>query len=479
MTSLAELLVLSIQAFAVFAILFFVVVNTNYLLIHVVALLGLYDRKRESEWDPPYQELGSPFLPGIAVIVPAYNEAETIEENLRSLLSLEYPDAEVVVVNDGSTDDTLGRLRAAYDLSPIDAEVPFEMPCEPVRQVYGSATHENLLVVDKENGGKSDALNAGVWLTDKELFCSVDADTVIDRSSLLQVVRPFREYPERVVATGGSVRLANRSTVEFGQVTDVVVPSTPLLGLQVVEYLRAFYSGRLGLDRLGGLILISGAFGVFRTDIAREVGGYRRDTVTEDFDFVLRIHRHMIDADREYDVTFVPEPVAWTEAPETLAALSRQRRRWYRGMVETLATHRDLIGRRKYGRVGTYALPYFLLSEAVGPILEGFGYLLLPVMALLGILDPAVVLMFFLVTSVFGVFLSWFCVFSEVSTYRRYGRASETAVLLAYGILENVGYRQWKAYIAWRGLYEYLTGIDAWGRMSRTGFGTQRSPDDD
>jgi len=470
-------LVTAIQSFAVVAICYYAVINTNYLVLHVLALDELRTRVRGSEWNPPYNELGSPFLPGIAVIVPAYNEAETIETSLRSFLSLEYPDTEVVVVNDGSTDGTLETLVDRYDLVAVDAPVPFEVPCEPIRGVYRSELYDDLLVVDKENGGKSDALNAGLWLTDQELFCSVDADTIIDRASLLQVVRPFLERPERTVATGGSLRVANRCTIEFGQITEVRLPRNPLVGLQVMEYLRAFYSGRLGLDRLGGLILISGAFGVFDTQTAREIGGFRRDSVTEDFDLVVRLHRHMIEEGREYAVTFVPEPVAWTEVPGTLSVLSRQRRRWYRGLVDTLVRHRSVIGSPRHGRVGTYAFPFFLLAEAVGPLLEGLGLVLLPVMVLLGILDPYVFLIFFLTTGLFGVLLSWFSVYSEVWTYRRYGGVYQTVLLLWYGVLENVGYRQWKAYIAWRGLFEYLRGDRSWGRMDRSGFDREQEPE--
>lgn len=473
--SLAGVLATAILAFGAVVIVYYAIINVNYLLVHVLALRSLQRQQRETDWEPPYDEMGSPFLPGVAIIVPAYNEAATIVESVRSFLSLEYPDSEVIVVNDGSDDETLARLQDGYDLVEIDAEVPFDVPCEPIRSVYRSATHDDLVVVDKPNGGKSDALNAGLWLTEKDLYCAVDADTLIDQDSLLQVVQPFLERDE-VVATGGSVRVANQCTVEHGQVTDVTLASQWLVGLQVMEYLRAFYSGRLGLDSLNGLVIISGAFGVFRTDVAREIGGYRRDTVTEDFEFVIRLHRYMRDADRPYDVTFVPEPVAWTEVPETIPALSRQRRRWYRGMVETLVMHRDMIGNRDYGRVGTYALPFFLFFEMLGRLLEGLGWVILLPVVLLGMLDPYVFLIFFLATSVFGVLLSWFGIYSEVSTYRRYGNVSETIMLLFYGALENVGFRQWKSYIAWRALYEYRTGVEEWGVMERTGFGSEEPP---
>ena len=455
----------------VFIITYYLLINTGYLLIHVLALLELRDSVRESAWNPSFQAFDSPFYPGVAMVVPAYNEAASIVESIRSMLSLNYPDQEIVVVNDGSTDATLQRLRDAFDLCPIDATVPYDVPSEPIRGVYRSATHENLLVVDKENGGKSDALNAGLWLTDQELFCAVDADTVIDRDALLDVVAPFLEAPSRTVASGGTIRVANDCVVEDGQIKEINLPKTGIAGVQVMEYLRAFYSGRLGLSRLNGLILISGAFGVFRTDRVREIGGYRHDTITEDFDVVVRLHEYLSDADIDYRIDYVPEPVAWTEVPESLRTLSRQRRRWYRGMLETIVASRRLFFRRAYGRIGTVVLPFYAAAEAMGPLIEGFGYVLLPIAWYLGILNIEFFLTFLLLTVGVGIFLSWFGVFSEVWSFNRYESPWDVSRLLWYGILENFGYRQWKTFVAWHGLIEYLRGEQSWGVMERKGFG--------
>jgi cellulose synthase/poly-beta-1,6-N-acetylglucosamine synthase-like glycosyltransferase len=472
MTTLTEVGLQLIAISGVAVIAYYAVINVFYLLIHVLALFELRDNVREVDYDPPFRPFASPFYPGVAVLVPAYNEAATIVESMNALLALNYPDAEIVVVNDGSTDATLATLTGHFDLVPVDAEVPYDVPSEPIRGVYRSETHEEILVVDKENGGKSDALNAGLWVTDKELFCAVDSDTIIERDALLEIVRPFLRDPERTVASGGTIRVANDCTVEDGAVTEVALPKTGLPGLQVMEYLRAFYSGRLGLARLNGLILISGAFGVFRTDHVRAIGGYRHDTTTEDFDVVVRLHRHLIDEDEEYRVDFVPEPVAWTEVPESRRVLGRQRRRWYRGMLETLVTNRGMLFNPKYGRVGTGVLPMFTAAEAIGPLVEGFGYVLLPVAWYLGALDPEFFVVFFLLTSGFGIFLSWFGIFSEAWSFNRYEDPRQILRLLWYGILENVGYRQWKTVVAWQGLLEYLRGEGSWGAMERTGFGT-------
>ena len=455
----------------VFIVTYYLLINVGYLLIHILALLELRDNVREAEWTPPYRPFDSPFYPGVAMIVPAYNEAASIVESVRSMITLNYPDQEIVVVNDGSTDATMDRLRQAFDLEAIDTEIPYDVPAEPIRGVYRSRTHEDLLVVDKENGGKSDALNAGLWLTDQKLFCAVDSDTLIDRNALLEVVKPFLEEPDRAVASGGTIRVANNCVVEDGEIQEVNLPKTGVAGIQVMEYLRAFYSGRLGLSRLKGLILISGAFGVFRTDRVREIGGYRHDTITEDFDIVVRLHEYLSDEDIEYRVDFVPEPVAWTEVPDNLRTLGRQRRRWYRGMIETVIASRRMFLRRRYGRVGTVILPFFTAAEAIGPLIEGFGYVLLPIAWYFDLLAVEFFLTFLLLTVGVGIFLSWFGVFSEVWSFNRYERPIDVARLLWYGIIENVGYRQWKTIVAWHGLVEYIRGEDSWGVMERSGFG--------
>jgi len=473
MHSIEHLVSTVLVPFGLFVVCYYAVINGWYLVLHVLALVELREDVRESRWDPSFRKFASPFYPGIGIVVPAYNEEATIVESVQSMLSLNYPELEVVVVNDGSTDATLTRLRETFDLEAVDADIPFDIPAEEIHDVYRSTTYEELLVVDKANGGKSDALNAGIWLTEMRLFCAVDSDTIIDRDALLSLVRPFLEAPTTAVASGGVIRVANECQIEDGVVKEVELPKTGLAGLQVMEYLRAFYSGRLGLNRINGLILISGAFGLFQTDAVREVGGYRHDTITEDFDIVMRLHRHLKETNREYTVDFVPEPVAWTEVPTTRRVLGRQRRRWYRGMVENIVTHRRMLFNPRYGRVGTVVMPFFVAAETVGRLLEGLGYVLLPLAWYFGFLDIEFFFVFFLLTTGFGVFLSWFGIFSEVWSFNRYDSPWQVLRLLWYGVLENFGYRQWKTIVAWQGLFEYLKGVDTWGAMERTGFSTE------
>lgn len=447
---------------------YFALINGGYLLIHAVALVALRGEARARRRPPAYDPRSSPFVPGIAIVVPAYNEAAGIVTSVRSLLNLEYPDFEVVVVNDGSTDDTLARLREGFALHRVKADYPVDAPCAEIRDVYRAADVP-VTVIDKANGGKADALNAGVFFTDEPLFCAVDADSVIERGALLSVVRPFLTDPDRTVATGGAVRVANGCTIRRGLVEDVALSSAPLVGLQTMEYLRAFLGGRVGLSSMQGLLIISGAFGVFRTNPVRDIGGYSTDTVTEDMELVVRLHRHFAERDRPYRVAFLPRPVVWTEVPESLSVLGRQRGRWYRGLLESLTVHRDMIGRRRYGAIGLFAMPFFLFIEGLGPLVEGLGYVIVPIAFLAGALDVRFFLLFLAVAVGLGTFMSWLGVLSEVLTYQRYERPREIVALLGYGLAENVLYRQWKAFVAWRALVRFLRGDVSWGEMTRVG----------
>ncbi|WP_247005001.1 glycosyltransferase family 2 protein [Halosolutus gelatinilyticus] len=446
---------------------YFAIVNGSYLFIHLVSIASLQWNVRDRLLNPTYNPYRSPFFPGIAIVVPAYNEEAVISDSVRSLLNLEYSVFEVVVVNDGSNDGTLRRLLEDFELDPVGEDVPFDLPCEPVHEVYQS-NEVDLVVIDKENGGKADALNAGVFFTDQPLFCAIDADSIVERGSLLEVIEPFLQDPERTIATGGAVRVANGCSITRGTVTEVALSGNRLAPLQTVEYLRAFLSGRVGLSALQSLLIISGAFGVFRTSAVREVGGYSTNTITEDMELIIRLHRHYVDTD--YRIAFVPYPVVWTEIPDDRRVLASQRMRWYQGLLETLWMHRRMIGNPKYGVIGLFALPFFLLVEAIGPLIEGVGYVIVPIAFVFGMLNVPFFLLFLGVAVGIGTLLSWLSVLNEVISFRRYRNPKDIVTLLAYGLAEHAPYRQWKAWIAWLALARYVRGDSAWGEMVRVGF---------
>jgi cellulose synthase/poly-beta-1,6-N-acetylglucosamine synthase-like glycosyltransferase len=395
----------------------------------------------------------SPLTPPISILVPAYNEAAGITDSVRSLLALEYPSLEVVVVSDGSTDETVAKLVEAFDLRPVQRPLPPFLPHRPVRGVYSPRGRLNLLVIDKENGGKADALNAAINFSSHPLVCGIDADSI----------------PERTVVSGGVIRVANGCRIDRGQIVEVGLPREPLPMFQVVEYLRAFLAARTGWSAINGLLLVSGAFGLFRKDAVLAAGGYRTSTVGEDMELVVRLHRVMREQRRPYRVVFVPDPVCWTEAPNTARVLRRQRRRWHRGSVETLLMHRRMVGNPRYGAVGLLSLPVLLLFEVLGPVVEVSGYAVSMVAFAQGAIDPATFVLFLAVAVLSGLVLTVGAIALEDTTVRRHASWRDLGRMLLYAVLENAGYRQ--VLLVWRleGFWQ-LVRKGEWGAMERRGF---------
>lgn len=408
--------------------------------------------------------------PPISLLVPAYNEERSIVDSLQSMLALNYPSIEVIAVNDGSDDRTLEVMIESFRLERVWRAFEEAVPHKAIRGLYATPDLPKLLVVDKENGGKADALNAGINLSRAPIFCAIDADSVLETDALLRAVKPFIDDPTRTVAVGGTIRLANGCRVEAGRVTAIRLPTSFLALMQTVEYLRAFLMARLAWSELGALTIISGAFGLFRRQVAVAVGGYSHGTVGEDFELVLKMHRHLREQNREYRISFIPEPVCWTEAPESWSVLGRQRSRWHRGALETFARHREMLFRPRYGRVGSLGLGYVLLVDVIGPPIEVLGYVLVPVLWTLGYLSVDYFLAYLALTFVFGVFISVGALVLEELSLRRFPRARDLVVLTLAAVIENFGYRQASNFWRLRGLWQYLRRQQGWGTMVRTGF---------
>jgi cellulose synthase/poly-beta-1,6-N-acetylglucosamine synthase-like glycosyltransferase len=407
----------------------------------------------------------------VSIVIPAYNEEGVILESVRSLLRSHYAAFEVVVVNDGSTDRTLELLREAYDLVP-DRRVPrARVSSKPVLGSYRSLRDERLVVIDKENGGsRADAMNGGLQYARYPLFLAVDADTVLDVDALPRLVREFQVRPE-TVGLGGIVRIANGSTVENGHVTEARTPRQLLVNLQIVEYLRAFLVGRTGWSRIGAILIVSGAFGIFRREEVVQVGGYDPDSLAEDAELVLRLHRLCRERGRPYRIGFIADPVCWTEAPSSLAALRTQRERWQRGLLQVLWRYRHMMGRRRYGSVGLVALPYFVAFEAVGPLIEVTGYAVIAVSLAFGWLPPSLALAFFGVAIVLGIAFSFGALLVEERAFQRYRSWRCFGRLVLAAAIENLGYRQWYALVRVRATWAQMCGRpQRWGEMARSGF---------
>jgi cellulose synthase/poly-beta-1,6-N-acetylglucosamine synthase-like glycosyltransferase len=415
----------------------------------------------------------SRLTPPISVCVPAHNEAEVIVDAIRSMLALRYPEHEVVLTNDGSTDATLERLIEAFAMHRVDQPEHPRLPTARVRGVYRSSLHSGLVVIDKENGGRSDALNASINLARYPLICCVDADSLLEPEALLTVVRPFIERPDRTIAAGGIIRVANGCEVNRGHVTAVGLPREWLPMFQTVEYLRAFTAARTGWSLINGLLIISGAFGIFRKDAVIDVGGFATDSIGEDFELCLRLHRRMRELKRPYHIAFVPDPVCWTEAPGRLRQLGGQRDRWHRGLTDTLVRHRVMIGNPRYGAVGALALPFFVLFEFLGAFIELAGYLAIPLAFLLGYINVLAAAGFFALAVGSGISLSLSALLLEDMAFRRFGRWRDFLRLLAFCLMENFGYRQVMTFYRVRGFWSYLRGDHNWGHIDRKGFAAE------
>ena len=455
--------------YTAFILVFFFAINTYYLVLTIGGFWRTLRVAREVRRPDQRRLLRSPLTPPISVLAPAFNEEANVVENVRSLLMLDYPLFEVVLINDGSRDRTLGRLVDAFDLRRSARCFERVLPCKTIRGIYDSPIYPNLVVVDKENGGKADALNAGLNLSLYPLFCAIDADSILESDALLRLVRPFVDAPGVTIAAGGVVRVANGCEIHGGRVHKVQLPRRPLPLIQIVEYLRAFLFGRMGWSTGNSLLVISGAFGLFDKRAAVTAGGYATDSVGEDMELVVRMHRKRREVRQPYSIGFVPDPICWTEVPVTFRVLRRQRTRWQRGLIDTLVRHRAMIGRPRFGTVGMVSLPGFVVFEMLSPLVELSGYLLMPVLWALGLLNLSGAFVFFVLALMYTVLVSALAVLLEDIAFRRYPHTGDLGRLLVGALMENFGFRQLTVWWRVRAFWEYLRGDLSWGAMERRG----------
>jgi cellulose synthase/poly-beta-1,6-N-acetylglucosamine synthase-like glycosyltransferase len=416
-----------------------------------------------------------PATPAVSILVPAYNEEANIVESVRSLLALHYPEIEAIVVDDGSTDGTFAMLEQAFDLVEIPRVVPDRVPVRGrLLSVHAPRSGAPLLVIRKENAGRcADALNLALNAARTPLVCMVDADSVIEPNALLHVVRPFVEHPDTTVAAGGVIRPSNGITLRRGSVESVRAPGTLLARVQVVEYLRAFLLGRVGWTWLNGVLIISGAFGIFRRDDVVALGGLNADSLGQDADLVASLHEAFHRAGRPYRMTIVPQPVCWTEVPENRRDLARQRRRWSHGLLQVLWRQRTAFGRRSFGRYGLLVLPYHLLFELLGPVIEVLGLPAICAAWLLGLLNGWYAALVFTMSVGFGTALSMSAVFLDEVTFHRYERWQDLGHFVVAAVLESAVLRWLHSWWRVRGIVDALSPRrQGWGELARVGFTT-------
>lgn len=449
-----------------------------YVVLSIIAARAMYLYKKKNSFVDYRIILSSPFAPSVSLIAPAYNESLTIVDNVKSLLTLHYNNNEVIIVNDGSKDKTLDLLIEAYELERIDFPLDERISTKPVRGIYKAKNpaYQKLIVVDKENGGKADALNVGINVSRNKLIACIDVDCVLEPDSLLKLVKPFMEEERKVIATGGVVRIANSCVVEDGRLLSVQVPDSFIARVQILEYFRAFLMGRMAWTHLDGLLLISGAFGMFDKETVIRAGGYNHKTVGEDMELLVRMRRLMYEEKVPCKVAFIPDPLCWTEAPQTFNILNRQRNRWTRGTIETLLLHRKMIGNWKYGIHGIVSLPLWVLFEWLAPLIEFFGILFFLCLVLLGHADFTYFFSFLGVVYAFAVMTSVFSILFEERSFQQYKKPKYMLSLVGTALLEPIFFHPVVVWSALMGNYDLLTGKNkSWGEMTRTGFAQKKA----
>lgn len=466
-----------------FNLLTYAVLLYSVLLLLSYILIGLFSigetrKYMQKNSFTDYRVLAaSVHAPSVSILAPAYNEGKTIVENVKSLLSIFYANLEVIIINDGSKDDSLEKLIKAYDLEKKDLFVDRQITTKAIRGIYKSrnSVYNKLIVIDKENGGKADALNVGINVSSNKYLVCIDVDCVLEQDALLKMIKPFLEQTDkRVIATGGVVRIANSCVIEDGKLIKVKLADDYLPRMQILEYIRAFILGRMAWSRLNGLMLISGAFGAFDKEIAIKCGGYDHKTVGEDMELVVRMRRYMEERGEKYSVTYIPDPLCWTEAPASFTILGRQRNRWIRGTYETLKFHSVMFFNPKYRLLGMLSYPYWFFFELCAPVIEFSGFIFFCIFAWTGFLDWGFFFSFLIFIICFGYLYSAFAILMEVFTFNQYKRRIDILRLMLTGLTEPFYYHPFVVWSAIKGYLDLIKKKKGWGEMTRQGFAKKK-----
>lgn len=465
-----KLLSLTIVGLNYFFAVYFGIVNAVYTLLLLLALPVVFRHLKRIKYSAVREFYDSPETPPVAILIPVHNEENVVLRSIRSALAADYPFFEVIVINDGSSDGTLKKVIDEFRLRKIDRVYRKFLATQRVNGFYYNLDTPHLLVVDKERGGKSDALNCGINVSRSPYFCSVDADSLLEKDALLRVMTPLLESSVPVIATGGVVRVLNGIRLrDESTIQEIDLPKNPLVLFQIVEYIRGFLFGRVGWDVLDSLLILSGTFSLFFKETVVEVGGFKVGNVSEDMELVVRLRKHMLKTRKPYRINFVSDPICWTEVPTSLTMLARQRRRWHLGLIQSISQNREMFFNPLFGRVGMVVVPYYVLFEILGPLAEVLAYACVLISYAAGLLSVQFLALFFTLALFYGVFLSTAGIFLEELTFKRYPKWRHMFKLLLYGVLENFGYRQMNTFWRFQALIQYLAGNRAWEHVENKG----------
>jgi cellulose synthase/poly-beta-1,6-N-acetylglucosamine synthase-like glycosyltransferase len=445
------------------------VVSVLYSVLLSIALVVILRHIHRVKYEPFKEYSASPETPSVSVLIPAYNEEKVVVRTIRSALAIDYPLFEVIVINDGSDDGTLETVINAFGLKKIDLVYRNILQTIPVKGFYSNPDIPNLLLIDKERSGKADSLNCGMLVSRSPYFCSVDADSLLEKDSLIKLMTPIMESNIPVIACGGVVKILNGVSLRDILITEIKLPRRALPLFQIVEYARTFLFGRMGWNALNSLLILSGTFSLFNKTAVIAVGGYGKKNTTEDMEIIVRLHEHYLRKKKPYRIKFISDPICWTEVPEGMKMLGRQRRRWHLGLIQTMFQYRTMIFNPRYGRMGLLVMPYYLLFETLGPLVELVGYVAVVCSYLLGLLSTDFLLLFLTLAIFYGALLSISGVFLAELTYRRYPKWSHLMRLLWYAVLENFCYRQLNSFWRTEAIFQFLRGKSSWEHVADKG----------
>jgi len=459
-----------IGAFSLF-ILWYVVVMGAISVLQMIMALFITPAHIKQTRHFEYRLMGTSrnMIP-ISILVPACNEEATIVESIKSMLNMNYSNFEVVVINDGSADSTLQTVIDSFGLHRITYPVRERIATKKVRGIYYNPDLPRLRLIDKENGGKSDALNAGINLSRCPYVVSLDADSLLEADALLRIAMAFMQN-KHTVAVGGMIRVANGCSIKSGKIRKAALPKKAWALFQTIEYFRSFLVGRICWSSFNSLLIISGAFGAFQKEAVVQVGGYTTGTVGEDMDLVIKLHRYMRSKKYKYKVSFMPDPVCWTQVPESPGILYRQRRRWQIGLIDVLTRNREMFLNSRYGVLGMLSMPYQFVFELVSPVVELLGYVLIPLAWYFGFVNLGALVLFFTASIAFGVISSAGSLLAEDFTGANYIRPRDALLLGLLTIPENLFYRQLTVLFRLLGLFSYRKYRYSWGAMKHKKFG--------
>jgi len=451
----------------------------TYALLAIFSMISVRAYAKRDNADQLNTLLSSPLAPGITVLAPAFNEGLTIIFNVRSLLTLNYPRYEIIIVNDGSTDNSLEQMIEEFELVAVDFAYNAKIQTRPVRKIYKSSNpaYAKLMVIDKVNGkSKADAVNAGINAASYPHFVCTDVDCILDKNTLLELIKPvMQEEKKRVIATGATLRIANSCEFDQGVMTRMRPPREILPRFQEVEYIRAFVLGKMGWTLLNCVPNVSGGLGLFDKEIAIRSGGYDHSSFGEDMELMTRMCRYAHDNKIDYAIRYIPKTLCWTEAPVTVKIFNRQRTRWARGLAQLMYAHFGMFFNPRYGRMGMIIFPYNFFFELLAPIIEFTGIIYYIVMTIFGLINwpTALILLIFVYT--YSVMITTLAILWDQLSFKYYRTWKEVAFLCTTPFMEFFLYHPLIVIFALRGYWYFLTGKKStWGNMQRRGF--QQTP---